>query len=246
MPLTSNLINQVLVRFSRLCNRSDGRSQPRGRSAGAGPLPVGQGFPRDFLLSRLAAGAAALTAMLQTQIVTYTILSSNLINQDSAHFVRVSGGAVRAPRSAKSFRTPYPRIACPSRPGLIDTRPSAAAGGPARCLREQASVFPAHGPRAGPKGCAGCAGMEAAAAETHRDPATHCPARLSREVLRKPTRRRVGIGTPRSYHGSERGAQTRDNLRLSRVRNRRLKSTITPAYHRVRKPVLRMPRSVAP
>ena len=160
-----------------------------------------------------------------------------LINQNSAHFVRVSSCAVRAPRSAKSFRTPYP-IACPSRPGLIDTRPSAAAGGPARCLRELASVFPAHGPRAGPKGCAGCAGMEAAAAETHRDPATHCPARLSREVLREPTRRRVGIGTPRSYHGSERGAQTRDNLRLSRVRNRGLKSTITPAYHRVRNPVI--------
>ena len=140
----------------------------------------------------------------------------SLVNQNLAHFPRVSSGAVRAPRSAKSFGTPYP-IACPSRPGLIDTRPSAAAGGPARCLREQASVFPAHGPRAGPKGCAGCAGMEAAAAETHRDPATHCPARLSREVLRKPTRRRVGIGTPRSYHGSERGAQTRDNLRLSRV-----------------------------
>ena len=121
---------------------------------------------------------------------------------------------------------------------MIDTRPLAGAGGPARCLREQASVFPAHGPRAGPKGCAGCAGMEAAAAETHRDPATHCPVRLSREVLRKPTRRRVGIGTPRSYHGSDRGAVTRDNLRLSRVRNRGLKSTITPAYHRVRNPVI--------
>jgi hypothetical protein len=57
-----------------LCNRPDGRSQPRRRSAGTGSLPAGQGFPRGFLLVRLATGAAALATMLQTQIATYTTL----------------------------------------------------------------------------------------------------------------------------------------------------------------------------
>ena len=52
----------------------------------------------------------------------------SLVNQNSAHFVRVSGGAVRAPRSAKSFRTPTPSNRVPSWPGLIDTRLAAALG----------------------------------------------------------------------------------------------------------------------
>jgi hypothetical protein len=69
------LINQTLVSDCWL-NRSGGSSQPWRRSPSARSLPTTKSFLWGFLLSRLAAGTAALATILQSQIVTYATLSS--------------------------------------------------------------------------------------------------------------------------------------------------------------------------
>ena len=138
----------------------------------------------------------------------------SLVNQNSAHFPRVSSGAVRAPRSVKIFRTPYPRIACPSRPGIDTRRGGGWRAGPGAF----GNRLPFFRPRAASRAERGCAGMEAAAAEKPTAIGNGSLARKPRRAMGRPpasTRHSRAHGVPRAHR---RRVGDRHASQLSRVR----------------------------